>query len=195
MKATLITFLFIGSTFFASAQTINLGDSLKIDFLPIDKSISDSSRLYCGVVYENISERLISVYRKLYPGDFKDRFSNVVVTLEKKVDGQYLEKQTAFFDRNPNLLYADSLRHYDLPKSKLASLSRDTLHLSLSRLGIGFGMGNYRVKIALRVRTIPDTTEYHDDPTGATAPPEDEIQYISSDWIYFKISNRIQIYR
>ena len=192
MKATPFLFLFIGLSIGVTAQTSSFGDSLKISFLPIDKSISDSSKLYCGIVFENISRRPILVYRKLIPGYLKDRFSNVEVTIEKEVDGQYLHKQTIFYDKNSILLSADSLRHYDLPKSKLAPFTRDTLQLSLSGLGVEFDTGKYRVKIALRVKTIPDTTEYHDDPTGATAPPEDEIQYIISDWIYFRILNRIQ---
>jgi hypothetical protein len=193
MKTNLVTILFIGLSFFASAQTIRLGDSLKITFLPMDKSISDSSRLYFAVAYENISRVPIPVYNKLVDGDLQDKFSNVVVSIERESAGHYLEQPTTFYNRNPNLVYADSLRHYDLPKSPLGSLVKDTLQFGLSRLTGDFDKGNYRIKITLRVNVVQNKTEYHNDPTGNTVPPEDEIQYISSDWIYFKILNRIQV--
>jgi hypothetical protein len=186
MKILIATILFAGLLNAALGQTLSLGDSLSIIFSPMDKSISDSSRLYCSVVYENKTNRPIPVYKKLSPGYFNDKFCNVIVTVEKESAGKYLEEVRTYYDRNSNIVYSDSLRHYDLPKSALAPFSNDTLYFNLYHSGV-FEKGNYRIKITLRVNTILNTTEHRPDPTGATVPPEDEIQYISSDWIYFEV--------
>lgn len=171
------------------------GDSLKILFLPMDELIGDSIHLHSSIMYENISRRPIVVYRKLSNGYLNDRFCNVNVVVEREEAGKYLDQQTMFYDRSPQLLYADSLRHFDLPKFPLAPLTKDTLILNFYQLGLDFDKGNYRIKINLRIRTIQDTTEYRHDPTGATVPPEDKLQYITSDWIYFKVSKRIYVTR
>jgi hypothetical protein len=192
-----LVFIFIIFTIFSvrSLCQVVYGDSLKILFLPMDELISDSSHLHCSIMYENISKRPVFVYKRLSNGYMNDRFCNVNVVVEREDGGKYVDQQTMFYNRNPKLLYADSLRHYDLPKISLVPLAKDTLILDFYKLGLGFEKGNYRIKINLRIRTIQDITEYHDDPTGATAPPDDKIQYTSSGWIYFKVLKRIYITR
>lgn len=114
------------------------------------------------------------------------------MTIEKKTPKGYQYESLLYYKPNPDIYFADFLRHYDLPKTQLLPHQRDTLHFNLLRKGITLDTGYYRMKIRLRVQTIEDTSAYRHDPTGASVPPEDQIKYITSDWIYFKVRKRME---
>lgn len=174
-----------------SSQSLILGDSLRISFQPIEQYVAKSDQMMSRIGYENICSRPIHVYKQLSSGYLNDKFSNINVIVEKEASGKYVNEPTAFYDRNPMLLFADSLRHFDLPKMILHPHDKDTLELNLLRLGVDYVTGNYRIKLSLRVGTVQDTPAYRNDPSGATAPPMDTIEYIASDWLYFKVLKRI----
>jgi hypothetical protein len=190
MKNNLLLFflLILGST--ALGQKIMLGDSVEICFQKMDSIIFDSSQIRVSITFRNISKRPILVYESLQQGYLKDRFQNINIELEKQSQDKYLYKATMFYEISDKYEFSDSFRHYDLPKIQLSPFKTDTLWYHLMHLGTYFDSGNYRIKINLRVQTIPDTTEYHFDSTGATAPPVDEIKYVSSNWIYFQFVDR-----
>lgn len=167
-------------------QKIILGDSVEVTFCKLGKKISDSSQLKVVVVYKNLLNRPIYVYDKLSSGDLNDRFHNINIELQKEEKGNYVSVIGMYYKPNPDLYFADSLRHYDLPKDRQPSFGIDTLTFDLYRLGAGFEAGKYRLKIYLRSQTILDNTVYHYDPTGSSMPPLDTIKYISSNWIYFE---------
>jgi len=54
-----------------------------------------------------------------------------------------------------------------------------------------FWEGEYRIKVYLRVKTIFNNEKY-DYNDQSRLPPEDEIKYIESDWIYFRVNKYIQ---
>lgn len=185
MKKIVLLNLFLLSALALRAQKIRVGDSLEISFLKMDKVFLDSNNVYIKIAYHNIARRPILVYRRLAWGF--ERFSNMDVVVEKQMDGKYLQQSMPTYKIMPERLTADSLRHYDLPKKKIAPFQSDTLMFDLLRLMWHFDPGYYRIKTSLRIQTIQDTTEYHQDPTGATSPPEDKLKYITSDWIYFTV--------
>jgi len=167
-----------------------LGDSVEICFQKMDSIISDSDQLRVSITFKNTSKQPIQIYESLKQGYLHDRFQNINIELEKRSHGKYLYKETMFYRISDKYEYSDSFRHYDLPKIKLSPSEIDTLWYSLLRLGTYFDTGDYRIKISLRVQTIQDTTEYHFDSTGATAPPVDEIKYVTSNWICFRFKDQ-----
>jgi hypothetical protein len=169
-------------------QTVVLGDSLKVSFIDPDKAISDSNRLYTGVVLENIAKRPIEVYKELIEGYLNDRFCNAHLSVEKQMDGKFVPQPLALYKSSPE---EEAIRHFDPPKTLLSPGDRDTLKLFMGHLGLIFTSGKYRVKFSLRSETILNRSEYQFDPTGASVPPLDKIKYIASDWKYFRVITRL----
>jgi hypothetical protein len=195
MKKIFLTSLFFLSAFALMSQKIEIGDSVTISFQKMDEIIIDSNNFYIKIVSANISRRPIYVYEHLTQGDLNDRFRNVNMILEKEVNGKYLAETKNSYRISNEALVADSLRHFDLPKKQISSLTHDTLLFNLLKLNGYFDAGNYRVKINLRIQTIRDTTEYHQNPDGSNYPPEDKIKYVASDWIYFRLPHKIYVRR
>jgi hypothetical protein len=191
MKNIFLIIYFIVLSFELFGQEHVIGDSVLISFVRMDKNISDSNSLFLKIAFRNISKRSISIYGKLQEGIINDRFCNVSVELEKLIAGSYVHQPTWTYHHNPDLEFADSLRHYDLPKMEVLPSGKDTLTVNLKHLGLGFEPGSYRVKISLRIQTILNTTPYSSDPRGETAPPEDTLKYLTSNWIYFMVTKKI----
>jgi hypothetical protein len=184
-----INFIMLSLRFFGQERVV--GDSLLISFVSMNKNIADSNNLFLKIAYKNVSKKPIFVYCKLLDGYIGDRFCNVSLDLERLEEGKYVYRSTGTYHNDPNLEFADSLRHYDLPKVIAAPYEKDTLTMNLKQLGLGFERGSYRAKISLRVQTVINTATYSRDSTGLTAPPEDALKYITSDWIYFNVTKRI----
>jgi len=191
MKFSLLAISLLFFALISKGQIVKVGDSLEIAICQLDKVIHDSDQLNLKIVYRNISKRPVRVYKELKEGYFNDKFYNINIIVEKEAHGQYLGIATPYYDPDSRLVFADSLRHYDLPKSKLLPAKNDTLIYNLYHLREGFDAGNYRIRINLRYQTIRDDTPHQYDSTGASVPPEDEIKYITSDWIYFRVTRRV----
>jgi len=191
MKFSLLAISLLFFALISKGQIVKVGDSLEIAICQLDKVIHDSDQLNLKIVYRNISKKPIWVYKNLEEGYFNDKFYNINIIVEKEAHGQYVGIATADYYPDSRLVYADSLRHYDLPKSKLLPAKKDILIYNLYRLREGFDAGNYRLRVNLRYQTIRDNTPYQYDSTGASVPPEDEIKYIASDWMYFKVTRRV----
>lgn len=171
-------------------------DSLAIGFLFSKSPVRDNSGMTLRVVYKNLTNREVTIYRTLQEGGLpNDRFANIYVVLEKKKNGNFAEYSTNTFDINPAIYYnmeIDSLRHFDLPKKTLAPFSADTLTLNLLKAHSLIDTGEYRLNADLRVRTIRDNTPYS-DPNGEKTPPFDKLFYKSSGWIYFRVERVVSM--
>lgn len=165
-------------------------DSLSIKFSFASSIAFDSSHFALKVVYKNNTDRYICIYKDLEEGGRGNRFCNMVIEMEKLNKNKYSYHPTGCH-MGPSFSMVDSLRHYDLPKKQLSSYASDTLSLDLLKITNVFWPGKYRFRAHLRVKTIRDDREYN-DPNFETAPPEDTIVYISSEWIYFTVKNYIQ---
>jgi hypothetical protein len=165
-------------------------DSLNIKFLFPFSQINDSSQLVLKVVYKNNTNKYVSVYKRLAESSTGNHYSNISIEMEK-LDKKKYEYHFLTCRMGGPFSLVDSVRHYDPPKKQLAPYASDTLALNILQVAGGFWPGKYRFKALLRVKTLRNNQEYTDS-TFATAPPEDTIEYVSSDWLYFTVQNYIQ---
>ena len=174
-------------------QTILLGDTLKVSFLKLPPVISDSSQLDVKVVYQNIDNKAVFVYQELNRGYLQDRFANFEVDVERQSADSFIYVSTYSYRISDEFEFNPNYRHYDVSKHALPPHDRDTLTFNLIRDLLAYmDTGMYRIKLNLRVKTIQDTTTYIPDSTGATAFPLDQIEYIKSEWQYFRVVKRLQ---
>lgn len=181
--------LLLTITFTGFGQTSKPIDSLSIKFVFPFTQIYDSSQLTLKVGYKNNINRDVSIYKQLIEGGTGNVFTNFRIDLEKLEEGKYRHQFTGC-NMGRGFLWEDSLRHYDPPKKKLAPYSSDTLELNILTIVGGFQPGKYRFRAHVRTKTIRDDRVYTDS-TFSTLPPEDEIVYTSSQWIYFTIKKEI----
>lgn len=167
-------------------------DSLNIKFLFPFFRVYDSSQLILKVVYKNNTNKEVSVYYVLEEGYKGDRFFNIAIEMEKLDKKNYKRHPLRHYQSAHASSLVDSLRHFDLPKKKLAPYASDTLALNILTVANSFLPGKYRFRAHLRVKTLRDNQEYN-DPTFETPPPEDTIEYVSSQWFYLTIQNEIYI--
>lgn len=168
-------------------------DSMNIIFLFSDNSHLDTGRFDFKVVYQNKQKKDIEIYQSLEEGDRGDRFYNIFIEVQKKENGVFHRYPIRYY-RNAmqNQISDSTIRHFDLPKKKLKSLSSDTLTINLLKIAKVFDTGEYRFRGYLRVKTIQNTVPYNDS-TLETPPPEDKIEYRTSKWFYFAIKKYITL--
>jgi len=141
-------------------------DSVRIEILLSTQIVRDSNDLHCFVVYTNLTRKPISIYSYLDEGSMGNRFFNINVEFEKLENGSY-SRYTVRFYRNSLKLYLLSIAKSLFP-------------------------GKYRTRIHLRTKTIPDYTKYNDS-TFETPPPFDNIEYTSSQWLYFEVKRFVTV--
>lgn len=173
------------------AQTKKSGDTLTVSFLMKDTVIADTSQMKLQVVYRNNTSREIDMYRELRESDHGYNWGNIVFEIKNTGNREWGYRSACAPAISQEFFLTDSLRHFDLPKKKLAPFSSDTLQSDLMEYFPHYPPGNYQVKAFLRVKTIPDQTVY-DDPNGEKGQmPYDTIVYLESDWIDFQVRKTV----
>jgi len=161
-------------------------DSLAIGFLFIKTPVRDTMGMVLRVVYKNLTDRDVMIYRELKEGVAYDPYYNVVIRLERKVNGRFQNYVTSFGDpiASDTTDRIGSLRHVDMPKKKLAPFATDTLALDLMANHSLIDTGEYRLSARLKIRTIRNN-----DPRKY-----DDIIFRSSGWIYFRVDTYLSLY-
>jgi len=183
-----ILLIFLTACLNGNAQNARRLDSVEVRFMQLG-NISDSSGLFLKVVYTNLRYRPIKIYRRLEEGNTSDRFSNISIRLQMKDSTGKYSNKVLYHDRVSD--FSPGHRHFDIQKKPLPPLASDTLLLNLLETTRVFWEGEYRIKVYLRVKTIFNNEKY-DYNDQSRLPPDDEIKYIDSDWIYFKVNKYIQ---
>ena len=183
--------LLLTITFTGFGQNSKPIDSLSIKFLFPFSQVYDSSQLTLKVRYKNNTTRDVSIYKELIEGGRGNLFTNILIEMEKEGKGKYKHHWLGC-SAGRGFEWEDSLRHYDPPKKKLAPYSSDTLELNILTVAGSFLPGKYRFRAYVRVKTIRDDREYN-DPNFETEPPQDKIEYVSSQWFYLTIKKEIYI--
>lgn len=181
-------FMFLFFPLYGIGQIKNSGDSLAISFLMKDTIIVDTSQLKLKIIYRNTTNREIDVYRELRVSDHGVNNGNISYEV-KCLDDKEWGWRSHCGPAIPYLtyFYTDSLRHFDLPKKKLAAFSSDTLLHDIFEFYNYYKPGKYQLKVYLRVKTIPDLSIF-DDTTGEKGQmPFDTLVYLESDWISFRV--------
>ena len=166
-------------------------DSLRISFVFPKQEIKTQGDLTLKVVYKNLTNRSIEVYKFLKEGYQGDRFFNISIDMQRLHKKKFVYHATRYYSSSYSY-NMDSLRHFDLPKKTLPPFTSDTLSINLLDVVNMLDTGQYRFRAHLRVKTIPNNTPYN-DPNFETAPPVDEIVYSVSKWFGFTVKNQIQL--
>lgn len=191
MKSLII---FLLTIIWLSGISQSKNDSLKISLFFPKVEVAGSKDFYLNVVYQNKTKSSVEIYEYLSEGNMGDRFDNIFIEMQRLQGGEFKDYTMRYY-QNPLLSRMDdSLRHYDLPKKKLPALSSDTLSLNILNIAGSFTADKYRFKAHLRVKTIKNDTPYN-DPNLETSPPEDQIEYVESKWIYFTVKKDIDTKR
>ncbi|MFT3824164.1 MAG: hypothetical protein QM731_09600 [Chitinophagaceae bacterium] len=189
IRSLLISLLFV--SWFNGLAQVGEGDSVTISFRFTKSAVVDSNGLILKVIYHNNNNHAVDIYNAFTDGDLGDRFANISIKTEKLKGEKYVRDRVVYYCSSPfSYSDEDSLRHYDLPKRKLAAYATDTIPFNLLSVGGSFVPGKYRFKVHVRVKTIRNNTPYKVN-DGSRLPPEDDIKYLASGWLYLTVKKYI----
>lgn len=175
--------IILSLSLFANAQSSGVQERVKVSFVFPNKVAKDSSDLTFNVVFHNTSRETKFAYAALIDGGPNDEDANMYIDVEK-LNGLKYEYYPIRFYHKMSEIKIDSICR-DVPKRELNSLSTDTLSYNLLMIGKYFEPGKYRIKIHLR-RSCKIFLPKGDGDTWYS-----EIEYIASEWLYFKANNAI----
>lgn len=170
-------------SFFASSQSRNDINFVKVSFIFSTKIATDSSDLTFKVVFHNASKNSSLVYSELVHGSPNDDDCNFYIVVEK-LNGHNYEYYPLGYYSKLDESRTDTTCH-DLAKRKLPPLSSDTLTYNLMMIGKYFDPGKYRFKVYLRKRCKILMSKVEEKLWHA------EINYVASKWLYFQAPKQI----
>lgn len=156
---------------------------VKTSFIFPTNVVKDSSDLTFKIIFHNTSKKTAFVYTTLVHSSPGDEDGNIYVDVEK-FDGHNYKYYPLVFYHKMSETKTDTICR-DIDKRGLESLSSDTLSFNLLMIGKYFESGKYRFKVKVRKRCkiiLPkgDGDTWHAD-----------INYVSSNWLYFQASRSI----
>jgi hypothetical protein len=157
------------------------------------KTVLSEKDLNFGIKITNLTDRWVRAYNTLWYARMPSPFANYDCLLFKKTDTAFVfvdhysyESPYSFIMDSLRVLYEDDkadsiIRVFDISKDSLGPGSTRFLQFNLATNNFYLDSGEYKLQIAFRVRN-----QYKDNKSGI-----EKIDYIYSDWFYFKIEMQL----